>query len=93
MPPRDVVENHFCAPEEFEAGSGQRDSSGGAGQQRRAHIALQPLDQLAECRLSDPQSLGGAPEVQFGGYRHERLQLAQLHWSTVRATGRHCDAY
>jgi hypothetical protein len=52
---------------------------------RGTQFTLQ-ADQFAERRRGDVQPLGGPPEVQFGGYRHERLELTQLHILTVPAT-------
>jgi hypothetical protein len=75
----DVIEDDLGPTEEFEPCAGQSDRARGAGQQRRTDLALQPPHQLTECRLTDMQALGGVPEVQFGGYRHECLQLTQLH--------------
>ncbi len=59
------------------------DLAGGAGEQRGAEFALQAADQFAERRRGDVQPLGGPPEVQFGGYCHERFELTQLHILTV----------
>ena len=49
---------------------------------------LEPADQIAEGGLADEQLLGRAPEVQFGGDRHESFELAQLHGHTLPIDGR-----
>ena len=60
---------------------GQR--PGRSAVRRDAEFALEAADQVAERRRGDVQPLGGPPEVQFGGYCHERFELAQLHTLTV----------
>src|SRR5215212_10871453 len=55
------------------------DRAGRPRQQRCAELTLQPLHQLAQSGLTDPELLGRTPEMQVGGYRHERLKLTELH--------------
>jgi hypothetical protein len=78
-----LVEDDFRAGEQFGAGAGDGNPAGGAGEERCAEFALEAADQFAERRRGDVQPLGGPPEVQFGGYGHERFELTQLHMLTV----------
>jgi hypothetical protein len=55
----------------------------GAGEQECIERTLQRFDLLAERRLRDAKTLGGAAEVQFLGQDHEIAQLPTLH-STIR---------
>src|SRR5215470_8211375 len=65
-----LVENDLRTGEQFGAGAGQGDLTGGTGEQRGTQFALQAANQFAERRRGDMQPLGGPPEVQFGGYCH-----------------------
>jgi hypothetical protein len=79
----DLLQDDLRPGQQFGTGAGQRDPSGGAGEQRRAQFALQPPDQLAERGRGQVQSLGGPAEVQLGGDRDKRFQLAQFHSQTL----------
>ena len=48
-----------------------------------AELDLELAHLLAHRRLGDVQPLGGAPEVQLLGHRHEVAQLAQIHRSII----------
>jgi hypothetical protein len=65
------------------AGLRERDPPRRAGQQRGAELPFEAPDQVAEGRPADAEPLGRAPEVQLGGDRPERLELAQLHGLTL----------
>jgi hypothetical protein len=73
---------------------GGADSACGKDPWRGTQFALQAADQFAERRRGDVQPLGGPPEVQFGGYCHERFELTHLHLLTVprQAGGRPGEA-
>ena len=78
-----LVEDDLGAGEQFGAGAGQDDLTGAAGEQGCAEFTLEAADQVAERRRGDVQPFRGPPEVQLGGYCHERFELAQLHILTV----------
>lgn len=85
---RDLIDDDFGPGQQLGSGTGHRDPAGGAGEQRRAQLAVQPPDQLTECRSGHVQALGGPAGMKLGGHRHERFQLAQFHSPTVpRVTG------
>jgi hypothetical protein len=79
----DLVEDDLRPGQQFGSGVGHRDLAGGAGEQQRAHVALQAPDQLADRRGGHVQALGGPAEMKLGGDGHERFQPAELHNMTV----------
>lgn len=65
--------------QELGAGLCQFDAARQAQEQRRADLALQLLDLLAERRLADAQPRGGAGEMQLVGDHGEIAQVSQFH--------------
>jgi hypothetical protein len=65
--------------QERRSGCRQCDVVGAAFQQADAQLTLEPLHLLAQRRLHDMLSGGGAAEVQFLGQGHEIAKLPQLH--------------
>ena len=65
--------------QELGAGLGQFDAARQAQEQRRADLALQLLDLLAQRRLADTEPRGGAGEVQLVGDHGEIAQVSQFH--------------
>ena len=61
-----------------EAGSAMLAPARTAVQAAHAELALEPRDLLAQRRLGDVQTLGGAAEVQLVGERDERAQQARV---------------
>jgi hypothetical protein len=78
-----LVEDDFRPGQELGSGAGYGDPAGGTGEQGRAQLALEAPDQFAQCRRGHVQPLGGSPEMQVGGHRDERLDLAEFHTLTV----------
>ena len=61
------------------AGARQRDRFARALEQLDAELDLERLDLLADRGLGDVELLGGAPEVQLAGDRHEVFELPEFH--------------
>ena len=70
--------------QEAGAGRGEPHMPRRAVEQLGAQVAFEPPHLLADGGLHDVQALGGPPEVQFLGDRHEVPQLAQFHAGMVR---------
>jgi hypothetical protein len=79
----DLLKDHFRPGEELSASAGHRDPAGGAGEQRRAQLAFQAADLLAQRGRAHVQPFGGPAEMKVGSHRHERLKLPQFHKLTV----------
>jgi hypothetical protein len=68
------------------AGVGQAHRAARAVREHHAELVLEPADVAAERGLRDAEPYRGATEVQLGGQRLERAQVAQLHHGSAQPT-------
>ena len=70
------------------SGVGEADATSAAIEEHRVELAFEQADLLAERRLRHVEALGGPPEVQFLGNRHEVSKPLKVHASCLAHAAR-----